>query len=80
MKKVIFSLLGSTIILGATVSYAFAHSNEESNDNINFGQMKPYIQEMHPEWSTLEQKEMFESCHGESGTIENYNEDMMNNF
>ncbi|MFS1515466.1 hypothetical protein V1503_02950 [Bacillus sp. SCS-151] len=73
MKKIIFSSLGTTIILGGTVSYAFAHSSDEGNDNINFGQMKPYIQEMHPDWSTQEQKEMFDSCHGETGTLEKNN-------
>ncbi|MGM7682979.1 hypothetical protein ACSVDA_12585 [Cytobacillus sp. Hm23] len=80
MKKILFSLLGSTIILGGTVSYVFAQSNDEGNDNFNFGQMKPYIQEMHPELSTQEQKDMFDSCHGEDGAMENYNEDMMNSF
>ena len=35
---------------------------------------------MHPELSTKEQKEMFESCHGKEGTMQGNTENMMNNF
>jgi hypothetical protein len=81
MKKLIFSLLSGAIILGGTATYAFAHSNESGNDIINFGQMKPYIEEMHPDLSTQEQKALFDSCHGAGAEINGNNtQDMMNNL
>ncbi|CQR47322.1 hypothetical protein BN1058_01631 [Paraliobacillus sp. PM-2] len=67
MKKILVSLLGATIIIGGAATYTFAHSNESFNVNdhhrFNYEEMKPYIQEMHPNWSSQEQREMFEFCH-----------------
>lgn len=43
--------------------------------------MKPMIEEMHPDLSTKEQKDMFESCHGKDGMMQQSGaESMMNNF
>ena len=35
--------------------------------------MKPYIEQMHPDLTNQEQKEMFDACHGKGGMMENYN-------
>lgn len=81
MKKIMFSVLAAAVILGGTGTYALANSSEEGNGLLNFGQMKPYIEEMHPNLSTKEQKEMFDRCHGTNGVNPNFeNQNMMNNF
>ncbi|WP_182200969.1 hypothetical protein [Paraliobacillus salinarum] len=66
MKKVIVSLLGATVLIGGAATYTFAHSNNDNfnnNERFNYEEMRPYIQEMHPNWSSQEQREMFELCH-----------------
>lgn len=82
-KKLLVGILTGAFILGAG-TLTFAQSNGEGEGLLNFGQMKPYIEEMHPDLSTQEQKEMFDNCHGEGGMMEDYNgenpRDMMNNI
>ena len=86
MKKLAIGILSGAIILGAAGTYAFAQENGDGEGPLNFGQMKPYIEKMHPDLSTKEQKEMFDACHGEGGMMENNStenmkpENMMNNF
>ncbi len=90
-KKLAIGILAGAIILGGAGTFAFAAANEDANGNglLNFGQMKPYMEEMHPDLSTDELKEMFDSCHGEGGMMGNSNmggmmngntEGMMNNL
>jgi hypothetical protein len=62
MKKFLFGTLFVAFIIGAGTG-AFAAGNEDK-DIINFGQMKPHMEEMHPDLSTQELKDMYESCHG----------------
>jgi hypothetical protein len=71
-KKLVVSLLCGAFILGAG-SLTFAQSNGEEEGLLNFGQMKPYIEEMHPDLTIQEQKEMFDSCHGEDGMMKDVN-------
>ena len=75
-KKLAIGILTGAIILGGAGTFAYAQANEDANGNglLNFGQMKPYIEEMHPDLTTEEQKEMFDSCHGEGGMMENEHE------
>jgi hypothetical protein len=82
-KKLAIGILTGALILGGAGTLAFAETNGNGVGLLNFGQAKPYIEKMHPELSTQEQKEMFESCHGKEGTMrgntENTNpQDMMN--
>lgn len=81
MKNLIMSIVVGAVIFGGTGTYVFAHASEDGNRLINFGQMKPYIEEMHPGLSTQEQKEMFNNCHGQDGYMQNFNnQSMMNDF
>ncbi|MFD2805754.1 hypothetical protein [Litchfieldia salsa] len=78
MKKLVVGILSLGVILGAG-TFTYAQGNGEGL--LNFGQMKPYMEEMHPDLSTKELKEMFNSCHGSGGMMENTNADsMMNNL
>lgn len=70
-KKLAIGFLTGAIILGGAGTFAFAAANEDANGNglLNFGQMKPFMEKMHPELSTSELKEMYNSCHGEGGMM-----------
>lgn len=74
MKKIIVGTLCTAFILGSA-TFAFAEGKEDK-EIINFGQMKPHMEEMHPDLSTKELKEMFDSCHGNEGQATEQN--MMN--
>jgi len=65
MKKIAIGTLCATFILGAGTAVFAAGTGEK--EILNFGQMKPQMQEMHPDLSTKELKEMFDTCHGTSG-------------
>lgn len=65
-KKLIVGLLTGAILLGGA-GLTFAQSNGNGEGLLNFGQMKPQMEEMHPELSTKELKEMYDSCHAEDG-------------
>ena len=54
-------------------TYTFA----QANGSFNFGQMKPYMEKMHPDLSTKELNEMYNSCHEDNGNNAN---GMMNNL
>ena len=71
-KKLMVGIISGAFILGAG-SFAFAATNGEGEGLLNFGQMKPYIEQMHPDLTNQEQKEMFDACHGKGGMMENYN-------
>lgn len=71
-KKILIGILSGAFILGAG-TLTMAESNGEGKGLLNFGQMKPMIEKMHPDLTTQEQKEMFEACHGEGGMMENFN-------
>lgn len=82
MKKIVIGLISTAVILGGG-TLAFADSNGNGEGLLNFGQMKPFIEEMHPNLSTQEQKQMFDACHGEDGSNQDTEKDvknMMNNI
>ncbi|WP_141432561.1 hypothetical protein [Bacillus sp. 03113] len=87
MKKLAIGILGAAFIFGAG-TYTFAQVNGEGDGTQNFGQMKPYMEKMHPGLSTKELKEMYDSCHGSKGMMQgrsemmqgNDSENMMNNL
>lgn len=81
VKKLIMSVLAGAVIFGGAGTFAFAQAGADGNGLLNFGQMKPYIEEMHPGISTQEQKEMFDNCHGQDGYMQNVNnQSMMNGY
>ncbi|MFG6116888.1 hypothetical protein ACGTN9_17180 [Halobacillus sp. MO56] len=52
-----------------------------NEQNINFGQMKPYMEEMHPDLSTKELEEFYKGMHGTGGSSNSNNfQGMMNNY
>ena len=78
MKKLVIGILSTAVILGAG-TFTYAQGNGEGL--VNFGQMKPFMEEMHPDFSTKELKEMYDSCHENGGMMDNINaENMMNNL
>lgn len=79
-RKLAIGIITGAIILGGAGTLTFAATNGDGEGPLNFGQAKPHIEEVHPELSTQEQKEMFESCHGKDGVMQGNTENMMNNF
>lgn len=76
MKKMIIGILSAAVILGAG-TYTFAQTNSNEVGPITFGQMKPYMEKMHPDLSTKELKDLYKSCHENN---ENNSNGMMNNL
>ncbi len=66
MKKLAIVLLTTAMVIG-TGTAVFA----QSDGVFNFEKMKPYMQKMHPDFSETQLKDMFESCHGEDGSMKN---------
>lgn len=84
-KKLVVGILTGAILLGSAGTYAFAQTNEDGNGGgkFNFGQLLPHMKEVHPDLSTKELKQMYNSCHGEDGNSEKNTtstENMMNNL
>ncbi|MFE8699656.1 hypothetical protein ACFYKX_03350 [Cytobacillus sp. FJAT-54145] len=79
MKKLFTSILTASLFL-AIATATFAQDNEVENGVMNFGQMKPFMEEMHPELSEKELKDMYESCHGTNGAMPSKNFQHMNHM
>lgn len=79
MKKLVIGVLTGAVLLEGA-SFVAAESN--GDDFYNFEEMKPYIEQMHPNFSPEQQEEMFNVCHGEDGLMQNSKEfrGMMNNL
>lgn len=90
MKKIVISTLSTLFILGlGTAVYAAGNNSEADKETMNFEKMKPMMEEMHPDFSNEELKEMFDTCHGKNGMMQDQNmkhmknmnpENMMNQF
>ncbi|WP_338472962.1 hypothetical protein R4Z10_09665 [Niallia sp. XMNu-256] len=74
-KKLIIGLLTGAIVLGGAGTFAYAQTD-------GFQEMKPFMEKMHPELSTNELEQMYNSCHGDGGMMENTEQtkNMMNNL
>ena len=79
MKKILIGGLTILFLLGAG-NFAFAQTNENNRGFLDFEEMKPQIEKMHPNWTDEEQREMFNTCHGSNGGMQNQGYHMMNNF
>jgi len=79
MKKIIIGILTGAVLVGGAT---FAAADSNGDNFFNFEDMKPFMEEMHPELSVEQQKEMFNFCHGENGVMQDNAEfrGMMNNF
>lgn len=78
MKKLTLSFLGAAMIFGASTA-AFAEEGSDGKGLLNFGQMKPLIEKMHPGLSDEEVKQMYNDCHGTNGAMPSKNFNMMDN-
>ncbi|WP_394237554.1 hypothetical protein [Niallia oryzisoli] len=85
--KFAIGILTGAILLGGAGTFAFAQVNEDTkgNEQLNFEQMKPHMEEVHPDLSTQELEQMYNSCHteGEGGMMDGdtkNTENMMNNI
>ncbi|WP_071393230.1 hypothetical protein [Bacillus tuaregi] len=68
-KKLIIGIVAGAIILGGAGTFAFA---EGSNGFLGgFGEMKPYMEKMHPELSEEQLQQMYDNCHGKGGMMQN---------
>ena len=76
MKKLILGVLAIVLVLGA--GSAFANSDGDGEGTFNFGQMLPFMKQMHPGWSDEELKEMYNACHGTNGAAPSKNFQYMN--
>ena len=77
-KKIVAGILG-IILIGGAGSYAYANT-VSPGDWWSFEEMQPYMDEMHPGFSTDQQQEMYNDCHGENGSYSNGSRGMMNNY
>lgn len=83
-KKLLAIILSGAFVLGAG-TVAFAATND-GDGNWSFDKLLPFMQEMHPNSSQEDLEEMYDSCHGEDGMMQDYNsqntkaQSMMNNF
>mgnify|MGYP001248576379 CR=1 FL=1 len=66
MKKFIIGVISGAVLLGSA-SFVAAESN--GNGFLNFEDMKPHIEQMHPDLSPEQQEEMFNNCHGDDGLM-----------
>lgn len=72
MKKVWFGLMGAILVIGLGTS-AFAAVENPGEGTMNFGQMLPFMQKMHPDKTTQELKDMYELHHGTGGAAPSAN-------
>jgi hypothetical protein len=75
-KKLVIGVLTGAILLGGAGTIAFA----QTNGVLSFEDMEPRMQEVHPDLSTQELEQMYNSCHGEGGIMQGNPQGMMNNF
>ncbi|MBD8069270.1 hypothetical protein [Bacillus sp. PS06] len=75
MRKLAIGILTTAMVIGAGTA-TFASGDGEGVFNLE--KMKPYMQKMHHDFSETQLKDMFESCHGENGSMKNTNFKIMN--
>lgn len=78
MKKWTIGLLAAGLVLGAGTAVYAADNQTPGQGTFNFGQMLPFMQQMHPNLSEQQLKDMYESCHGTGGAAPSKNFQPMN--
>lgn len=77
MKKLIVGIV--TIALVLTLGSAvYAESNDGGQGTFNFGQMLPFMKQVHPDFSEQQLKDMYNNCHGTNGAAPSKNFEMPN--
>jgi hypothetical protein len=79
MKKIVLSILGSMLIFGLG-TVVMAVGNDADKENGTFEKMKPFMEEMHPDFSNEKLKEMYDSCHGDNEKIKDKHMENMENM
>jgi hypothetical protein len=69
MKKKLIAVITATSLVLGIGSVALANSDNEVFENLNFKEMLPFMQEMHPDLEEGQLEEMFNRCHGEGGMM-----------
>jgi hypothetical protein len=77
MKKWAISIFTAALVIG-TGTAVFAQGDGEGF--LHFEKMKPLMEKMHPDFSEQQLKDMFDSCHGENGSMKNTNFNEMHNL
>ncbi|RFA34926.1 hypothetical protein CAI16_09985 [Virgibacillus dokdonensis] len=62
MKKLMIGAITGAVILGGAATYTFADANEENQEFYN--DRRPYMEEMHPNFSDEDYEAMYNFCHG----------------
>lgn len=68
MKKLLVGFIVGAVLFGGA-SFGLAHSI--GNNFFNFEDMRPHMEEMHPNFSPKQYEQMFNNCHGENGFMRN---------
>ncbi|WP_035424980.1 hypothetical protein [Bacillus sp. UNC438CL73TsuS30] len=80
MKKIAMSIFSAALILGAGTA-VFAAGNSNSGNGLNFEEMLPFMEKMHPNLTKEKMKDMYKACHVKGGMMENTNsKKMMDRF
>jgi hypothetical protein len=79
VKKIVLSVLGSVLIFGVG-TVVMAAGNDTDKEKGSFEKMKPFMEEMHPDFSNDELKEMYDSCHGDNGKMKDQHMENMENM
>lgn len=67
-KKMVISVVALALVLSVgTVAYA------QGEGSFNFGQMLPHMKQMHPDLTTEELQDLYNSCHGTGGSSASQN-------
>ncbi len=67
-KKLIAALTATALVLGVG-TLTLASSENDVLDGVNFKEMLPFMQKMHPDLDEKQLEEMFDRCHGEDGMM-----------
>ncbi|THE09350.1 hypothetical protein E1I69_22650 [Bacillus timonensis] len=70
MKKWAISIFTVAFVIG-TGTAVFLQG--DGDGIFNFDKMKPLMEKMHPNFSEQQLEDMFDSCHGENGMMNNTN-------
>lgn len=79
MKKKVLGIIAGVILFGGAT---FVAADSNGNNVFNFEQMRPFMEQMHPDLSPEQQEEMYNFCHGKNGFMQNNTKfrGSMNNF
>ncbi|MEW9123974.1 MAG: hypothetical protein AB2421_14785 [Thermotaleaceae bacterium] len=68
MRKLAVGIFCGALILGVgTVVFAAGNSSNEKNQS--YEEMLPYMEKMHPDFSSEDMEEMYNDCHSNEGMM-----------